>query len=47
LSFAGKKMELENIILSEVSLIQIQQYCEKQVILMGGHIERGRVKEVS
>jgi hypothetical protein len=51
LSFAGKWLELENIILSVVSQklnvlshmynidpIQIQQYCERQVMLRGGHI---------
>jgi hypothetical protein len=63
LSFAGKWMELENIISSEVSQvqkvnshmsslmcvhpIQLKQYYEKQVILRGGHIKKGRVKEGS
>jgi hypothetical protein len=59
--FPGKCMELENIILSEVSQeqkvkscmfspvwntdpIQIQKYCEKQVMVTN---RRGRVKEGS
>jgi hypothetical protein len=49
-------MELENIILSEVSQVQeaknhmfflicgIQQYYEKQVMLRGGHVREGEGK---
>jgi hypothetical protein len=56
LSFSSKWMELENIILSEVSQVQeaknhmfflicgIQQYYEKQVMLRGGHVREGEGK---
>jgi hypothetical protein len=50
LSFAGKWMELENIILRKISqaqkdLIQIQQYYEKPVALKGVTYYRDRIKE--